>query len=643
MNCFCLLRRQQNDDERLTEDQLVERQKKFAKASLERYFTSLENVYTPTAQVSQTEKIIEEQQEEVTMANDMELESLTSDRNYRENPSEPQAEVNAEPKTVVDDVVSTAFTFDDKEVLQDKSGPGDSKGKGCGYNPYVYGFVDFTESFIMDPNTARSEDAEQDIDKPMGSHIPESNKCDADEQTLVESAANTDLTLKAGGITDRLNDLGIEVSHSKSVNDKSAKVENKKNDSKKNAKKGKVLIVCPECEGLNKEYMSWCTHCGEMIIGVEPMLVSKNKEGKIRTKPIEKTDGVADKLEDKSSKDLNNIVSTNYEQETFEKPFTLNLDAIKSAEKEDDEGNVSKNCSPNKSDGKDSGRPSSGDVDLEVEKQKIEEEVVNDICALIADPVVKGIVKSHFDKGKQVQQENTVSREKQLERDSNRLANNLGVTEQAEKVVLDKEFDIYCSNSNKKQECEPCNSVQERVAMFNKKSTNIGSIPEDSENKNKLSTSVKGYSAVQNKKYSLEKKNKNSDVKGSKPLNLTSDVDDELFAPPPVPYFSEALPVSHSELALKLPANSMDFSTDVSQIVSQNFEQSDTINQGAKTDSNKLSKEERKRERRRKKGHGAIDVEVFGYEESRESRNSSRANRMVPLLNLGGKNCFFNL
>ena len=51
----------------------------------------------------------------------------------------------------------------------------------------------------------------------------------------------------------------------------------------------------------------------------------------------------------------------------------------------------------------------------------------------------------------------------------------------------------------------------------------------------------------------------------------------------------------------------------------------------------KRLKAERRQERRRKRGHGAIDVEVFGYEESRESRNSSRANRLVPMLNLAGQ------
>ena len=647
-------RRHQSDEERVSDDQLVERQKNFAKASLARYFSSLENAYTPPTDISQTESIPEEQPRGTTQLGDLELESLTSERNMSENVAMQTSKNASYAKNVTDDAVNAMFNAGEPDTFDTEVDLKEHKTEGNGYNPYVYGFVDFTES--LEPHTARSDNKDENTKQsPQNSEL-DNEKNDLDEQTVVESTANTDFTLNAGGITDRLNDLGIEISHVMGTIEEKVKVEKKGTpDDKKNTRKGKVLIVCPECDGLNKQYMSWCTQCGEMIIGVEPMLVSKNKEGKIRTRPLEKNEKGSEKLIDKTPKDSSldmflsdsNTVSVNYAQEIIEKPFTLNLDEIKSADKEEEEVNAMKKWSPNKSDGKDSGRPSSGDVDLELQSQKIEEEVVNDICALISDPDVKGIVKSHLNKSKNFQQENSVDKVSQgwqLETENRKFIDDFNEHGSSSKITgegnyyLDGEGEV---DFDYRQENNTYDSVHDKVAMYNdnnynnKRDLSAPSTSYHSETQvNENATVKSAQKSKPKKKHASKKRSKGSPSKESKLSDILSDSDDELFAPPPVPNFSEALPALHNELALKLPANSMEWSTDVSQIVSQNFEQN---NAAGKTEESKLSKEERRRERRRKRGHGAIDVEVFGYEETRESRNSSRANRMVPMLNLRGK------
>lgn len=700
-----ILRRQQYEEDKLTEDQVVERQKRFAKASLERYFTSLEDVYKPSAVNKPSDILPEDFHEDAPMnaessleepflksaapADELELESLTSDRNNVGNSiAEPRNSFykKRDPESFVADVTSTVLEDNEPKPLRTET---DALGVSEAKIPVAYGFIDFS-GVTVDQNAASpvlTSKHEENENKTLGIEV----KADSDKETLVESTANTDFTLKAGGLTDRLNDLGINVSQIKGDKDltgTASKNEKKGVDKKKGAKKGKVLIVCPECKGLNKEYMSWCTQCGEMIIGVEPMLVSKNKEGKIRTQPIEKPEKIEDKPEVNSADKVerfsklsteshsNNEISVNYEQDMIEKPFTLNLDAIK-AEREEEELLNLKKSSPNKSDGKDSGRPSSGDADLDIrgtQTQKIEEEVVNDICASISDPVVKGIVKSHFSRSKQSHQElssdfsspeylfglgkeceRNFGHENECMRSSDdrshvghEISGSRFEKEEHHKKLLE---DSAAKNSELRTVKNTFDSMQEKevngrniAEMGNKKPKSpalrrVNKHTNDSvdlkgpsspslRKQNKSGTSnIKNYDVVKTK---VKRSSDKMDISDSDPAVL----EEEQLIPPPVPSFSEALPVSHNELALKLPANSMDYSVDMSQVVSQNFDSSDVKHEPGDS---KMSKEQRKKERRRKKGHGAIDVEVFGYEESRESRNSSRANRMVPLLNLAGE------
>ncbi|XP_052800773.1 uncharacterized protein LOC128231710 isoform X2 [Mya arenaria] len=578
-------RRQQHDGEKQSEDQIVEHQKRFAKASIERYFSSLENIYMPADQAhpSSISSCIPE------IANDMELESLTSGR-LGKSPDERGPEQDEVIDDVIRKTVSENFMDTSTVVSETKY-----KEQTVRFNPVVHGFADFTEEGI----------------KPSVEQKPLKQEENDDSQTLVNSVVNTDVTVNGGGLTDRLHDLGIDVAHVIHGDDKDS-------ESKKAKNKGKVLIVCPECQGLNKEYMSWCTHCGEMIIGIEPMLVSKNREGKIRTKPLNKSD-LSHKIEDivikdphaqplNSSTQLSNEIEVNYVQDTSEKPFALNLEELKT-DKEEEEMKQSKKCSPIKSDGKDSGRPSSDDHDLEVQAQKIEEEVVNDICATISDPVLLGYVRSQFNNFKKSGKEFTDG-----------IKDN-GISENRLDIELFLQNKIAQEKRNK-----PSKEVKSSVQ---KHDTVQMPVQGDDDTEQITKGIVKDKIALFN-------------TGGVKPE--IEHWDDNTLLPPRLPNFSANLPIKHGELSLKLPANSMDYSTDVSQVVSQSFKVVENLEQTATVaghshvteEEAKTLKQERRRQRRLKRGHGAIDVEVFGYEESRESRNSSRANRMVPLLNLAG-------
>lgn len=653
----------------MTDDQIIANQKRYAKASIDRYFSSLENVYQSSTNAGTSK-----------LSNEDELQEV-DDENESEVPGNMANNLSEKSVDVVDDVMSNVVISvnqvhgqesekievkdmivenppklsrndeileTNKELRSNDFDVADVKGEVTLDNKRDVIDIDTEENGDFKIHEFRdginAEDKELDNEK------------DNDSETLVGSMVNTDVTIQGGGLTDRLKDLGIDVSHRQTkevVSGKNKKNIKKKGD-KKADKKGKVLIVCPECQGLNKQYMSWCTQCGEMIIGVEPMLVSKNRDGKIRTKPLNKDE---DKLVDDIriqdsvaiSKEIvidrySEPVEVNYVQHVDEKPFTLNLDTIKSDKDEPDELLLteSKKCSPIKSDGKDSGRPSSDDPDLEIQTQKIEEEVVNDICAAIADPVLKGYVKSHFNKSKNTaedfkeQTNKSIGIEKGFE--SDKKLNNDPEAKSMKSFhhdIVDMNHETKVMENIHKLSCAIDDDIDKRkVGNSWLDNDYIAQVNENAQ------VSVSSKIDMFETKHSHGSKNNTVDKEQS--LLNKRDIfqlhELEIFeSPPPIPNFSATVPALHNELSLKLPANSMDYSTDMSQVIYQKefhapVEKGDNIE-----DKKRREIEERRKERRRKRGHGAIDVEVFGYEESRESRNSSRANRMVPMLNLGGK------
>ena len=500
----------------------------------------MENAYPSPRQELSPSPIQSPPAKALENANDMELESLTSER------TEQSRDVSFRPanKAVIDDVirktVSENFMDSSTVVSEVKEQIGKAPEK---FSPVVPGFADFTMDGIGLDDKIKTDLSNERVGFAKGNHDLKTEgylrrEDTEDKMTAVNSEVNTEVTLKAGGLTDRLHDLGMDVFHVHHTKEK-------EESQKKGKHKGKVLIVCPECEGLNKEYMSWCTHCGEMIIGVEPMLVSKNREGKIRTKPLNKdilpeADDIV--IKDPKAVDVKNSVhvtasnemEVNYVQEEVTKPPLLDLGAMHSGDYV--KGMDSKKGSPIKSDGKDSGRPSSEDHDPEIQARRIEEEVVQDICATISDPVVKGLVQSHF--------------KQKAEKKDHRHNNNDG-------MKLRNEFESFLENGaplkeNSKPKNVPSPVSHDLITDPLKSETDIDAL----------------FSGNVQQKIAMFSR---TDAK-------RNHSEDEL-EPPPLPHFSQTLPAQHNPLALKLSC--LDYSTDTSLVVSHNYEGVETAPQPA--------------------------------------------------------------
>ncbi|CAC5389876.1 unnamed protein product [Mytilus coruscus] len=199
-----------------------------------------------------------------------------------------------------------------------------------------------------------------------------------DVQTLVNSEA-TGVTLNAGGITERMDELGIDLSYLKQKDQ-----ENSENTYKNKGDnpKTRTVIVCPECGEVNKPYMTWCSECSEVLIGVEPVKVKPKRKGGRGKKSGENSD--------------KNYVL--YKSVTFDEPKNSELDEnISDNDQEVKEVELSHSkLSPSKSEGRDSGRPSSDDLDLTRTENEIDE-----ICQSLSDPVIKGFIKAYFNKKRQ--------------------------------------------------------------------------------------------------------------------------------------------------------------------------------------------------------------------------------------------------
>ncbi|XP_013397233.1 uncharacterized protein LOC106164026 [Lingula anatina] len=135
--------------------------------------------------------------------------------------------------------------------------------------------------------------------------IPE-QKIDQDEAALHESdgelrrsheVLELERSIRVGGITERLQRMGIDLTFLKDKGQKEPKSADKSSDNQHSGKhESKVdstnssppqeVLVCPECAALNKTYLSWCIECSCVLIGVEPVPV-KQKKSKIPVRATE--------------------------------------------------------------------------------------------------------------------------------------------------------------------------------------------------------------------------------------------------------------------------------------------------------------------------------------------------------------------
>ncbi|XP_013397291.1 uncharacterized protein LOC106164051 [Lingula anatina] len=149
--------------------------------------------------------------------------------------------------------------------------------------------------------------------------IPE-QRIDQDEAALHESdgelrrsreVLELERSIRVGGITERLQRMGIDLTFLKDKGQKEPKSADKSSDNQHSGKhESKVdstnssppqeVLVCPECAALNKTYLSWCIECSCVLIGVEPVPV-KQKKSKIPIRATESSSVATAKMLKSSS------------------------------------------------------------------------------------------------------------------------------------------------------------------------------------------------------------------------------------------------------------------------------------------------------------------------------------------------------
>ncbi|KAL5007482.1 hypothetical protein ScPMuIL_016288 [Solemya velum] len=207
------------------------------------------------------------------------------------------------------------------------------------------------------------------------------------------NVTQTDITI--AGITDKMEDLGIDLPSLKSkVGVGKLPIDGEKESEKhkmatglveeEDGKAGKFIIRCPECSACNKTYMTWCGSCGEVLIGVEPVMFSAST--------TEETG---------QQKDVGNKTSTHKPLQTTKPDEDKSTSVVRKTNNTDVNGQISVDGTADRNKSIAEIKPSNKSTG--VKKNKVGEfystqrEVV-DICETIKDPVIRGYVKSHFTK-----------------------------------------------------------------------------------------------------------------------------------------------------------------------------------------------------------------------------------------------------
>lgn len=184
-----------------------------------------------------------------------------------------------------------------------------------------------------------------------------------EQDTEVRSEVNTQVSkatsVKAEGITERMNKLGLDLSFLR---------ETRKTTEEPQKEEGKSVLVCEECGEVNKVYMSWCGDCGESLAGVEVTVVKKPRPPRVPNK---------EKISGKKKAPAVGSDSSSSKSSQKDRRGTV---------KNDSRGTV-------KNDSRDSGLPPSEEIENAQAGKEIEE-----IFEHITDPVIKGFVDSYYSK-----------------------------------------------------------------------------------------------------------------------------------------------------------------------------------------------------------------------------------------------------
>ena len=140
--------------------------------------------------------------------------------------------------------------------------------------------------------------------------------------------AKSEVSSAVSGLPSRLKDMGIDLGFLKQSkqgdgNHNQLEIAGKDGLSEQfpsiqgKADKEKMVLVCPECDNANKPYISWCLHCGEVLIGVVPIPL-KDKPKKSQEEDDFTLDSFAtrkEKLRPKSEVCADNLNRRNFQPE----------------------------------------------------------------------------------------------------------------------------------------------------------------------------------------------------------------------------------------------------------------------------------------------------------------------------------------
>ena len=316
-----------------------EKQKNYAKASLDRYFNSLEQVYPHNGY----------EQEVVSIPDRESIEELDEPQEHEEHGEQHMNHSNDEGHDMDGYHEQNNNNYDEYHEQNNDDFDEDHEDEHHGHHKHARHNEEIEEHHVEFYRHVRDED-----------------------ETVVntEVSAVSAATLQAGGITDRAEQLGIDLSFLRESND----VKTDESQNQGDNKKEKMVLLCPECGVLNKEYMTWCRDCGEMLLGVDPIPAKRGHKSRNKSSKHDKIDNIEKVTSDKNV--------TFVEKDNLEIPPKPEVSPAHSSPKLK---------SPNKSESRDSGRPSSEDMDI----SRTEKEVI-EICESINDPVVKGFIKNYL-------------------------------------------------------------------------------------------------------------------------------------------------------------------------------------------------------------------------------------------------------
>lgn len=203
------------------------------------------------------------------------------------------------------------------------------------------------------------QDRDPEVDEME--EIPEnsSQKQDLEVNTEVNTQVSKVTSVKAEGITERMNKLGLDLSFLREAGKSQEGIPKEE---------GKTVLVCEECGEVNKVYMSWCGDCGESLAGIEVTIIKKPKPPRVSKKDRPPSKVPQNKAPPSKSPP---VASDSSSTQSSQK------DRVRAVKKES----------------RDSGHPSSEEIENVQAGREIEE-----IFEHVTDPVIKGFISSYYRK-----------------------------------------------------------------------------------------------------------------------------------------------------------------------------------------------------------------------------------------------------